>query len=283
MITKILKDYYTDLGISEEAVMKITSSIENGNPVKIKEAIRRFKNETYPNIVVTVDLLTTGIDVEEIVNLVFVCRIRFEQMLGRATRLCPEIGKIHFEIYDAVGVYNALEPVSTMKPVVVNPNTTFDDLIDGIDSLDSDRARENQIDIIIAKMRRNKANIGDEYRAQFEQLSGGLTPEQFIDKIQNMHVDKAIETAKNTKQALAFVRRMSKERERFLSDEEDKLTNHTREYGDATKPEDYLKEFRDFIAANLNDIAALNIVATRPKELTRKSLINKNEKVFKNQ
>ena len=68
-----------------------------GHPiVKIKEAIRRFKNETYPNIVVTVDLLTTGIDVEEIENLVFMRRIRsrilFEQMLGRATRLCPEIG-----------------------------------------------------------------------------------------------------------------------------------------------------------------------------------------------
>ena len=107
MITQILKDYYTNLGISEEAVMKITGSIENGNPVKIKEAIRRFKNETYPNIVVTVDLLTTGIDVEEIENLVFMRRIRsrilFEQMLGRATRLCPEIGKTHFEIYDEIG------------------------------------------------------------------------------------------------------------------------------------------------------------------------------------
>ena len=64
MITQILKDYYTNLGISEEAVMKITGSIENGNPVKIKEAIRRYKNDSYPNIVVTVDLWTTGIDVE---------------------------------------------------------------------------------------------------------------------------------------------------------------------------------------------------------------------------
>lgn len=186
MITQILKDYYTNLGISEEAVMKITGSIENGNPVKIKEAIRRFKNETYPNIVVTVDLLTTGIDVEEIENLVFMRRIRsrilFEQMLGRATRLCPEIGKTHFEIYDAVGVYNALEPVSTMKPVVANPATTFDDLIDGIDSLDTDRARANQIDLIVAKMRRNKSQMSDEYRTQFEQLSGGMTPEEFIEK-----------------------------------------------------------------------------------------------------
>ena len=32
------------------------------------------------------------------------------------------------------------------------------------------------------------------------------------------------------------------------------------------------KEFRDFIDNNMNEIAALNIVATRPKELTRQSL-----------
>ena len=276
MITQILKDYYTNQGIAEEAVMKITGSIENSNPVKIKEAIRRFKNETYPNIVVTVDLLTTGIDVEEIENLVFMRRIRsrilFEQMLGRATRLCPEIGKTHFEIYDAVGVYNALLPVSTMKPVVANPTTSFDDLIDGIDQLDSERARENQIELIIAKIRRNKSKMSDEYRDQFEQLSGGLSPEAFIDSLKSMPVDKAVETVKKSREALDYVRRMPKEREKFISDEVDCVTGHTRGYGDATKPEDYLKEFRDFIDHNLNEIVALNIVATRPKELTRKSL-----------
>ena len=200
MITKILKDYYSEQGISEEAVMKITGSIENGNPVKIKEAIRRFKNETFPNIVVTVDLLTTGIDVEEIVNLVFLRRIRsrilFEQMLGRATRLCPGIGKTHFEIYDAVGVYHALDPVSTMKPVVVNPKESFEDLIDGIDNLESDKARENQIDIIIAKILRNKSKMTEECREQFKSLSGGESPESFIDALRNMPTDQAVETVK---------------------------------------------------------------------------------------
>ena len=54
-------------------------------------------------------------------------RILFEQMLGRATRLCPEIGKSHFEIYDPVGVYESLEPVNTMKPVVQNGSAEFAD------------------------------------------------------------------------------------------------------------------------------------------------------------
>ena len=276
IITKILKQYYSEQGISEEAVMKITGSIENGNPVKIKEAIRRFKNETYPNIVVTVDLLTTGIDVREIVNLVFLRRIRsrilFEQMLGRATRLCPEIGKTHFEMYDAVGVYNALEPVSTMKPVVVNPTATFDDLVDGIDSLESDAARRNQVDIIIAKILRNKNKMTDEFREHFKSLADGQSPESFVDGLRNMPIDKAVETVKKSRDAFAYVRGVHQERPKFISDAKDEVLSHERGYGDATKPEDYLREFRAFIDNNVNEIAALNIVATRPKELTRQAL-----------
>lgn len=276
MITQILKEYYVEQGISEKAVMKITGSIENGNPAKIKEIIRRFKNEAFPNIVVTVDLLTTGIDVEEIVNLVFLRRIRsrilFEQMLGRATRLCPEIGKTHFEIYDAVGVYKALEPVSTMKPVVVNPTVTFDELVDGIDSLESEKARRNQIDIIIAKILRNKNKMTDEFREHFKSLADGESPESFVENLRNMPIDKAVETVKKSRDAFAYVCGIHQEKPKFISDAKDEIISHERGYGDGTKPEDYLKEFRDFIDNNLNEIAALNIVATRPKELTRQSL-----------
>lgn len=276
MVTRILKNYYSEQGISEEAVMKITGSIENGNPVKIKEAIRRFKNETFPNIVVTVDLLTTGIDVEEIVNLVFLRRIRsrilFEQMLGRATRLCPEVGKTHFEIYDAVGVYQALDPVSTMKPVVVNQTATFDDLIDGMDHLESDKAKRNQLDIIIAKILRNKNKMTDEFREQFKSLSNGESPESFADALRNMTIDKAVETVKKSRAAFAYVRGAHQERKKFISNAQDEVTSHERGYGNATRPEDYLKEFHTFIDNNINEIAALNIVATRPKELTRQSL-----------
>lgn len=276
MIAKILKEHYAQQGISEAAVMKITGSIENGNPEKIKEAVRRFKNETFPNIVVTVDLLTTGIDVEKIVNLVFLRRIRsrilFEQMLGRATRLCEEIGKTHFEIYDAVGVYQALDPVSKMKPIVVNPKETFEDLIDGIDNLESDRARKNQVDIIIAKILRNKNKITEEFREQFESLTGGQSPQSFAQTLRNMPVDQAVETVKKNRKAFFYLRGIPKERQKFISDAKDQLTSHERGYGKATRPEDYLKEFYDFIDSNINEIAALNIVATRPKELTRQSL-----------
>lgn len=48
-----------------------------------------------PNIAVTVDMLDTGIDVPEVVNLVFFKPLRsktkFWQMIGRGTRLCPDL------------------------------------------------------------------------------------------------------------------------------------------------------------------------------------------------
>ena len=87
--------------IEDDAFLKITGAAD-----KPLQLIRRFKNERNPNVAVTVELLTTGIDVQEICNLVFRrwvnSHILFDQMLGRATRLCDEIGKDTFRIFDAV-------------------------------------------------------------------------------------------------------------------------------------------------------------------------------------
>lgn len=67
------------------------------------------KADDYPFITVTVDMLETGIDVPEITNLVFAkkvySRIKFEQMLGRGTRLCENLfgegeDKKEFVVFD---------------------------------------------------------------------------------------------------------------------------------------------------------------------------------------
>ncbi|MFR0783009.1 MAG: helicase-related protein [Coprococcus sp.] len=96
---------------------------------------------------ISLDLLTTGIDVPSISTLVFMRRVKsrilFEQMLGRATRLCKEIHKTHFDIYDPVGVYDALEDVNTMKPVVANPSTSFTQLLDGLEELNDEAQQVN--------------------------------------------------------------------------------------------------------------------------------------------
>lgn len=79
----------------------------------VQTLIDDFKiTEKSPHIAVSVDMLDTGIDVPEIVNLVFFKRVRskvkFWQMVGRGTRLCENlfgkgIHKTHFLIFDYLG------------------------------------------------------------------------------------------------------------------------------------------------------------------------------------
>jgi type I restriction enzyme R subunit len=57
-----------------------------------------------------------------------------------------------------------------------------------------------------------------------------------------------------------------------ISNQPDEVTEHTRGYGQGQTPQDYLDAFNDFINSNINTIAALSVVCTRPRELTRESL-----------
>ena len=278
LIVKILTEIYTEMGVDNDAIMKITGSVGGGNKKKVKDAIRRFKNERFPSIVVTVDLLTTGIDVPAITTLVFMRRVKsrilFEQMMGRATRRCPEIHKTHFEIYDPVGVYDSLEAVNTMKPVVVNPSATFEQLLEGLEVLEDERHVQNQIDQIVAKLQRKKQHMDAETMEQFISMAGEQDPTQFIADIQQ----RKPQDAKKRLLAHAELFKMLaqfKPDGRYsvvISDHEDKLLEHSRGYGKDRKPEGYLDAFADYIKINLNKIAALNIICTRPKELTREGL-----------
>lgn len=279
LIVKILKEIYTNYGIDNDAIMKITGSVAGGNKRKVQEAIKRFKNERFPSIAVTVDLLTTGIDVPEITTLVFMRRVKsrilFEQMLGRATRLCPKINKTHFEIYDPVGVYDSLEEVNTMQPVSADPKTTFAQLLDGLEVLDDEAHIKNAVSQIIAKLQRVKRSLTKEEIAEFKDLAAGLTVEGFIQKIENLPASEA----RNTLLIEASLLEMLDDKHghggytKVISDKQDKFLIRERGFGkNEQRPEDYIEAFEDFVKNNVNEIAALNIICTRPKELTRETL-----------
>lgn len=279
LIVKILKEIYTNYGIDNDAIMKITGSVAGGNKRKVQEAIKRFKNERFPSIAVTVDLLTTGIDVPEITTLVFMRRVKsrilFEQMLGRATRLCPKINKTHFEIYDPVGVYDSLEEVNTMQPVSADPKTTFAQLLDGLEVLEDEAHIKNAVAQIIAKLQRVKRRLTKEKVNEFKDLAAGLTVEGFIQKIESLPAAEV----RNTLLMEASLLEMLDDKHghggytKVISDKQDKFLIRERGFGkNEQRPEDYIEAFEDFVKNNVNEIAALNIICTRPKELTRETL-----------
>jgi len=85
----------------DDFVAKITGSPTVDRPLK---KIKKFRNRPNPKIVVTVDMLSTGVDIPSLEYIVFLrpvkSRILWEQMLGRGTRKCDDIGKTHFVIFD---------------------------------------------------------------------------------------------------------------------------------------------------------------------------------------
>ena len=69
------------------------------NRIKYNEVLQReFKNKQDIRIVVSVDMMDTGVDIPEVVNLVFfkrvLSKIKFWQMIGRGTRLCDKLSPI---------------------------------------------------------------------------------------------------------------------------------------------------------------------------------------------
>ncbi len=279
LIVKILRELYAKYDIDQDAIQKITGSI--GDQKRIRDAVKNFKNERYPNIVVTVDLLTTGVDIPTIANLVFLRRVRsrilFEQMLGRATRLCSSFKKEFFEIYDAVGVYQSLAPVNTMKPVVADPHITLSELLTSLESCTDEAHIHIQVDKIVAKMRRKSHNLTQDQYTHFIENNAGEDVHTFIDSIKTLPPFVAQQKILNDKHLVRILDEKGKYGGKpiVISDKKDKVTQHTRGYGDdaeAMKPEDYLEEFQAYIAENTAHIEALHLVCTRPASLSREAL-----------
>ena len=86
----------------------VVSDVGGGPAPDASAIIKRFKEEEFPKILVSVNMLDTGFDCPEVVNLVMArfttSAILYRQMRGRGTRKAPHIGKTDFTIFDFVGV-----------------------------------------------------------------------------------------------------------------------------------------------------------------------------------
>lgn len=273
-IVRILRKIYEDQDVPANAIEKITCSI--GDRKRVQDAIKRFKNEHYPTIAVTVDLLSTGIDVPEITKIVFMRRIKsrilYEQMLGRATRLCPKINKTHFDIYDAVDLYSYLDEFSSMKPVVSNPSVTFDELFKGYEKVEDEEHIKFINDQIIAKLQRVKRHMDETQINYFTINSNYESVEDFIKAVKKCRDESEAackELLLRKKDAFgAFKLEKSHEHYVPISNKPDSVEEVARGYGKGQEPEDYLESFANYLRTNRNKIAALDIVCARPADLT---------------
>ena len=299
MVKRLLDEAFLDLhgkNYNQAAVEKIT-----GESDKVEQLIRKYKNEDYPNIAITVDLLTTGIDVPKICNLVFMRRVKsrilFEQMIGRATRRCDEIGKTVFRIYDPVDLFAALEDVNTMKPLVKDPNIKLEQLVDELTDPETlttaikytgDDKNDTHADVLLSQISQKIMRVLRKAQAKAEndpQLKDKLDELEQLwgvkPKILHKHLYEL-----GPKQAAEFVKQhdgllhqislvkqiLGSDHKPVISHHEDSITERTQSYGEHQRPEDYLASFTKFIKEQLNQSAALAAVANKPRDLTREQL-----------
>ncbi|GAC23278.1 type I restriction enzyme, R subunit [Paraglaciecola mesophila KMM 241] len=291
--------------LEHDAIIKITGTSDK-DPKKIQSIITRFKKERLPNIVVTVDLLTTGIDIPSICNLVFLrkvkSRILYEQMKGRATRLCPEVGKNSFKIYDAVNLYDTLESVDTMRPVVVRPKVELKTLVNEIADPETYKTLEadgrsfavHSHEQLVAKVQRivthglfnREKSTGIEQSIKrldetLEQSAGcnfaslahtlkSQGPEQSA--VIFSQLPKLIENLEDLKMQINELRG-----EPIFTDIDDELIEMKQGFGEYDTPQDFLEAFDNLVAQSENKKAALRTVIAKPKDLTRKALLELQE------
>ncbi len=109
-----------------------------------KSVLNRFRNDFYPRIAVTVDMIATGTDVKPLEVLLFMRDVRsvnyFEQMKGRGTRTISTDklklvtktadSKTHFVIVDAVGATKSKKTDS--RPLERAPTIPLKDLLQAV-------------------------------------------------------------------------------------------------------------------------------------------------------
>lgn len=257
--------------IEDDAVRKITGAADQP-----RRLILRYKNERLPSVAVTVDLLTTGIDVPAIHTLVFLrrvnSRILFDQMLGRATRPCPEIGKQAFRVFDAVRLFEALEDVTEMRPVVANPVLSFAQLVDELGRATTPRAQALVRDQLLAKLQRRRRGLRADDAERIATLAGRPLAELLPELAALAPPALGAWFAARPGVLEILDRRSAGGRGVLLSQHPDELLAVEHGYGDTSRPEDYLEAFSRFLTTQGDRLPALRLVLQRPRELTRRDL-----------
>ncbi|MBS7539848.1 type I restriction-modification system endonuclease [Ancylobacter lacus] len=274
LLNEELREEYGAEAVPHGMVMKITGTVERAD-----DLILKFKNDPYPKYVVTVDLLTTGVDVPAICNLVFVRRVKsrilYDQMIGRATRLCPEIGKEHFRIFDAVDLYAELQEMTDMRPVVVKPDISLGQLVTDLGNAETAEDKDWVAGQVIVRMRAVVRHMDGETRESFERAAGE-SPDMALQRLATGSGAALQDWFAAHPRAVELLERRPLRTNRndgvVIASQDDELLRIEEIFGRNTTPEDYITGFERFVRENMNRVPALIAVTQRPRDLTRREL-----------
>ena len=260
-------------GQGQDFVTKITGRVDR--PL---QRIREFRNRPNPKIAVTVDLLTTGVDIPDLEFLVFLrpvkSRILFEQMLGRGTRLggdrAPDKDRfVVFDCFDgSLMAYFKDTTGITAEPADSDNKTTAQI----IEEIWQNKDREHNTRRLVKRLQRvAKSMSGEAYEAFALFIPDGDMSE-FASQLPTL-LRTAFKTTMATLRDLNFqdlLEHYPRGKPSFIvaTTAVDKVSSEwliRGTSGQEYKPDDYLKAFSEFVRAEAEKVDAIAVLLARPK------------------
>lgn len=172
-----------------------------------KSVLQQFRNDYYPRIAVTVDMIATGTDIRPLEILLFMRDVKsrsyYEQMKGRGTRTCTveelkakgtptaQYSKDHFVIIDAIGVEQSQKTDS--RPLEKAPGVSLKDVLT---SIAMGNTSEEMLTTLANRLIRLDRQLTEKDKAKFVENANGLTINQVVKQLLNVYDPDAIQNLK---------------------------------------------------------------------------------------
>lgn len=260
-------------GRGEAFVQKITGRVDR--PL---QRIREFRNRPRLGVVVTVELLSTGVDIPDLEFIVFLrpvkSRILFEQMLGRGTRRGEHFpDKASFTVFDCFAG-TLLQYFKSATSITADlPSPTPPTLAEIIDDIWQNRDRDRNVAALVKRLQRTAKEMSGEAQELFAaHIPGGDLARFAADLPRSVQQDflPTLAILRNPTFQDLLVHYPRRKRERFVVayGAEDTVTS-TELISDGTgkeyRPEDYLAAFSRFVHEHEDEIEALQILLGHPE------------------
>lgn len=155
-----------------------------------KSVLAQFRNDYYPRIAVTVDMIATGTDVRPLECLLFMRDVKsrnyFEQMKGRGTRTLEaddlkkvtpsaKTAKTHYVIVDAIGVTKSLKTDS--QPLITKPSVSLRDLAMGVMMGARD---DDTVSSLAGRLARLDKQLDEDDQTRIREAAGGAALTEIV-------------------------------------------------------------------------------------------------------